>query len=252
MLAAISRVSGLGANTSGFFVAQAADSGSQTEIIPFAIDTNTFRTNLGLNNLGTSTASVNIALTGANGDTVASTVSPIQVAPSGLVQINNVLRYLLNGSSSSSTVTQQQGYLKITANQPIKAFATQIDNITQDPSIESSVNRGSGNLLLKSSANTNFHSTLVIVNPNSSSTSVTLVSRQGGATNNGTITATRTVNIPANGYFLTNNVLEDIGATSSFGPIEIHAMASLPIIAASRVYSWDGDTSGFFNVQVLQ
>ena len=97
-----------------------------------------------------------------------------------------------------------------------------------------------------------FHSTLVIVNPNSSSTSVTLVSRQGGATNNGTITATRTVNIPANGYFLTNNVLEDIGATSSFGPIEIHAMASLPIIAASRVYSWDGDTSGFFNVQVLQ
>jgi hypothetical protein len=252
MLAAISRVSGLGANTSGFFVAQAADSGSQTEIIPFAIDTNTFRTNLGLNNLGTSTASVNIALTGANGDTVASTVSPIQVAPSGLVQINNVLRYLLNGSSSSSTVTQQQGYLKITTNQPIKAFATQIDNITQDPSIESSVSRSSGNLLLKSSANTNFHSTLVIVNPNTSSTAVTLISRQGGATNNGTITATRTVNIPANGYFLTNNVLEDIGATSSFGPIEIHAMASLPIIAVSRVYSKDGDTSGFFNAQVLQ
>ena len=122
---------------------------------------------------------------------------------------------------------------------------------SERPAIERSVSSGSANLLLKSSANTNFQSTLVILNPNSVSTAVTLTSRQGGATNNGTITGTRTVNIPANGYFLSNNVLEDIGATSSFGPIEIHATPGLPIIAVSRVYSKGGDTSGFFDTQVL-
>jgi hypothetical protein len=249
-LAAISRVSGLAANTSGFFVAQAADSGSLSEIVPFAIDTDSFRTNLGLNNLGTSTASVNITLMGADGSIRASTGSPIEVASLGLVQINNILRFLLTGSGGSA-VTQQQGYLKITSNQPIKAFATEIDNITQDPSIENSVTSGSSSLLLKSSANTNFQSSLVIENPNSSATTVTLTARQGEAINNGSVTGTRTVNIPANGYFFTNNVLEDIGAASNFGPIEIHTTPSQPVIAVSRVYSTTGNTSGFFSAQSL-
>ena len=63
-LAAVSRVSGLNAGTSGFFAALPADSGQLIEIIPFAIDTNAFRTNLGINNLGTTTASVNVSLIG--------------------------------------------------------------------------------------------------------------------------------------------------------------------------------------------
>jgi len=249
-LAAISRVSGLAGNTSGFFVAQAADSGSLSEIIPFVIDTDSFRTNLGLNNLGTGTASVNITLIGADASVRASTSSPIEVASLGLVQINNILRFLLTGSGSSP-VTQQQGYLKITSNQPIKAFATEIDNLTQDPSIENSAANGSSSLLLKSSANTNFQSSLVIENPNSSATTVTLIAREGGTQNNGAVTGTRTVNIPPNGYFFSNNVLEDIGATSDFGPIEIHTNPDVPVIAVSRVYSTTGNTSGFFSAQSL-
>ena len=250
MLVAVSRVSGVGTGTSGFFAAQAVDSGSLVEVVPFVIDTDAFRTNLGINNLGTGTATINMALMAADGTTQASTSSPIQVPPLGLVQINNIVRFLLNGSSSSA-VTQQQGYLKITSDQPIKAFATQIDNLTQDPSIENSVAGGNSNLLLRSSANTNFQSSLVIVNPNGSAITVSLIARQGGATNNGAVTGTRTVNIPANGFFFTNHVLEDIGATSSFGPIEIHTTPTMPVIAVSRVYSTTGNTSGFFNTQSL-
>ena len=247
-LYAISRVSGSSQNTSGFFVPQADTSGSQSEIIPFAIDTNSFRTNLGINNLGDTAANVNISFVGSNGTIQAATPNAIQVAPHGLVQINSILRYLLTGSSSSG-VTNQQGYLKITSDQPIKAFATQIDNTSLDPSIENSISTSNSSLFLKSSANTNFQSTLVVVNPNSSAVDVTLVARQGGTTGNGTVTGTRIVHIPGQGFYSTSNVLQEIGATSAFGPVEIRA--DQPIIAVSRVYSTSGNTSGFFAAQSL-
>jgi hypothetical protein len=249
-LAAVSRVSGADGNTSGFFVAQSDDSGSQAEVIPFVIDTDFFRTNLGLNNFGSGTAHVNVSLIGQDGITQASSATSIQVAPGGLVQINNILRYLLNGSSSSN-VTNQQGYLKVTADQPIKAFATQIDNFSLDPSIENSVSAGHSSLFLKSSANTNFQSTLVIVNPNDSAAGVSLVARQGESAGNGSPSGARNLNIAPHGFYFSNNILQDIGATSSFGPIEIRAASNLPIVAVSRVYSTGGNTSGFFATQPL-
>ena len=249
-LAAVSRVSGLNAGASGFFPALPADSGQVVEIIPFAIDTNAFRTNLGINNLGTTTASVNVSLIAADGTLLAGTTSPQSVAAQGLVQINNILRFLLAGSSNAS-VTNRQGYLKITSNTPIKAFATQIDNLTNDPSIENSVSIGSMNLLLKSSANSSFRSTLVIVNPNATPASVEITAREGSSSNNGTVTGTRVVAIPANGQFVSENILSEIGASSIFGPIELRSLTGTPIIAVSRVYSATGNTSGFFNAQPL-
>jgi hypothetical protein len=247
VLAAVSRVSGVGANTSGFFVAQAETSGSRSEIIPFVIDTTAFRTNLGLNNFGTTTANVRISLVGADGTTQASTASPIQVAPLGSVQINGILQFLSGGSG----VTNREGYLQITSDQPIKAYATQIDNTSQDPSIENSTSRGGSHLLLKSSANSNFESTLVIVNPNDSAVTVTVNSLQGDATENGKITGSRSIDISANGYFAAENILQAVGASSVFGPIEILSTAGRPVIAVSRVYSVGGHTSGFFNAEAL-
>jgi len=249
-LAAVSRVSGLNAGTSGFFPALPSDSGQLVEIIPFAIDTNAFRTNLGINNLGTTNASVNVSLFGANGTILASTTSPLSVSPQGLVQVNNILRYLLAGSSIAP-VTNQQGYLKLTSNSPIKAFATQIDNLTNDPSIENSVSSGSANLLLKSSANSSFRSTLAIVNPNASPASVEITAREGSSTNNGIVTGTRVVTIPASGQFVSENILSEIGASAVFGPVELRSLTGTPIIAVSRVYSVTGNTSGFFNAQPL-
>jgi hypothetical protein len=247
LLAAVSRVSGLNAHTSGFFVAQAEGSGSESEVIPFVIDSAAFRTNLGLNNLGSGTAHIQIALMAADGATLAATASALEVAPRGMLQINSIVRFLVGGSS----VTNQQGYLRITSDQPLKAFATQIDNVSQDASIENSVSGGSGHLILKSSANTNFQSTLVIVNPGDTAQTVTVNSRQGESSGNGSITATRSITLAAGGYFASDNILEDLGATSVFGPIEIISTSGGPLIAVSRVYNIAGHTSGFFNLEPL-
>jgi hypothetical protein len=203
-----------------------------------------------LNNLSGTVANVQIALFDKDGNTRASTTSPIQVAPQGMVQINGILRFLINGSSNSD-LTNQQGYLRITSDQPIKAFATQIHNTSQDPSIENSLSAGRSHLLLKSSANLNFQSTLVIVNPNNSPVTATIRSRQGGTNGNGSITATQSINIAAKGYFESDNILQSLGATSSFGPIEILSDPGSPLIAVSRVYSVSGNTSGFFNAEPL-
>jgi len=249
-LAAISRVSGLNLGTSGFFPALPANSGQRVEILPFVIDTNAFRTNLGINNLGTSTANVSVSLFGSDGTLLAGTTSPLVVAPQGLVQVNNVLRFLKTGTSSGP-VTNLQGFLRLVSDVPIKAYATQIDNLTNDPSIENSVSNGSANLLLKSSANASFRSTLAIVNPNPSAASVEITARDGSPTNNGAVSASRVVAIPANGQFVSENILADIQATSAFGPIELRSVSGLPIIAVSRVYSVAGNTSGFFNAQPL-
>ena len=214
------------------------------------IDTDAFRTNLGLNNLGSETANINVTLIGQDGSPMGSTSSPIQVPPLGLVQINNAIRFLVNGSSNSVT-TQKHGYLKITSNVPIKAFATQIDNLTNDPSIENSVAQGSLHLLVQSSANQNFQSTLAIVNPNNQPVSVKLIARQGDQTANGSIVGTRTLTISAQGYFETINLLQFIGSTSTFGPVEIQCLDNMPVIAVSRVYSTKDNTSGFFNAQPI-
>jgi hypothetical protein len=164
------------------------------------------------------------------------------------VQVNNILRFLKTGSSSGP-VTNLQGFLRLVSNVPIKAFATQIDNLANDPSIENSVSRGSTHLLLKSSANASFRSTLAVVNPNASGASVEITAREGGPANNGAVTASRAIAIPANGQFVSENILAEIGATSAFGPVELRSLSGTPIVAVSRVYSVAGNTSGFFNAQ---
>ena len=106
--------------------------------------------------------------------------------------------------------------------------------------------------MLKSAANTNFRSTLVIVNPNEAAVSATVLAREGSATNNGSVTGTRTVQIPAYSQFVSENILQELGASNSFGPLEIRSSSSaLPIIAVSRVYSVANNTSGFLEAQTV-
>jgi hypothetical protein len=47
---------------------------------------------------------------------------------------------------------------------------------------------------------------------------ITLIAREGNATNNGVVTATSTKQIPANGLVVIENLLQELGASSSFGP----------------------------------
>ena len=246
MVAAVSQVSGLNHNTSAFFQAQNPEVAKHTLIVPSVLDDAAFRTNLGLNNLGHELARVNIELIGQDGSRLAASPA-IQIESLGMLQINQIVKYL-SGSSSANL----QGYLRISADQPILAFASLIDNASDDPSIEKGVAIGSSNLLLKSAANTNFRSTLVIVNPNEAAVSATVLAREGSATNNGSVTGTRTVQIPAYSQFVSENILQELGASNSFGPIEIRSSSSaLPIIAVSRVYSVANNTSGFLEAQTV-
>jgi hypothetical protein len=246
MLAAVAQVSGLNHNTSGFFQAQSLDVAEHALIVPYVLDNAALRTNLGLNNVGSGMARVSIELIGQDGSRLAASPT-IQIESLGMLQINQIVSYL-SGSSSTS----QQGYLRIRADQPILAFASLIDNASDDPSIEKGLAIGSSALLLKSATNTNFRSTLVIVNPNEAAVAATLVAREGSAINNGNITGTRTVQIPAHGQFVSENILQELPASNSFGPIEIRSSSSdLPIIAVSRVYSLANNTSGFLEAQTI-
>jgi hypothetical protein len=214
--------------------------------VPYVLDNAALRTNLGLNNVGSGMARVSIELIGQDGSRLAASPT-IQIESLGMLQINQIVSYL-SGSSSTS----QQGYLRIRADQPILAFASLIDNASDDPSIEKGLAIGSSALLLKSATNTNFRSTLVIVNPNEAAVAATLVAREGSAINNGNITGTRTVQIPAHGQFVSENILQELPASNSFGPIEIRSSSSdLPIIAVSRVYSLANNTSGFLEAQTV-
>jgi hypothetical protein len=56
--------------------------------------------------------------------------------------------------------------------------------------------------------------------------------------------------INAGGFFSTANILELLGVTSGYGPIEIISTNGQPIMATSRVYSTSG-TSGFFEGQAI-
>ena len=210
------------------------------------VEDKSFRTNLGLNNLGDRLSTVNVELIGADGKPITSAVTA-QIAPQGLLQINRIVSYL---SVNSSSLPTAQGYLRLTADQPILAFASQIDNASDDPSISTGVSSGSRSLLLQASANTNFRSSLFVVNPNASAVEVTLTSREGGASNNGVVTATSTRQIPANGLVIIENLLQELGASSSLGPVEIRC--ALPVIAVSRVYNPDGNTSGFLEAKAVQ
>ncbi|HET6961930.1 MAG TPA: hypothetical protein VFJ27_05525 [Terriglobia bacterium] len=187
-----------------------------------------------------------VELIGADGKPVTSSVA-VRIAPQGLLQINRIVSYL---SANSSSLPTAQGYLRITADQPILAFASQIDNASDDPSISTGVSSGGRTLLLQASANTNFRSSLFVVNPNDSAVEVTLISREGGATNNGVGTATSTRRIPANRLVIIENLLQELEASSSFGPVEIHC--ALSVIAVSRVYNPDGNTSGFLEARAVQ
>ena len=245
LLAAVSQVSGLNRNTSGFLQAQSSDSSEQILILPYVVENESFRTNLGLNNLGDRLVTVTLQLMVPDGKPAASPAS-VQIAPQALLQINRIVSYL-SGNSASSPIAQ--GYVKITADQPILAFASQIDNASDDPSISTGVSSGSGSLLLQASANTNFRSSLFVVNPNDSAVEVTLIAREGNTTNNGVVTATKTKLIPANGLVVIENLLQELGASSSFGPVEIRC--ELPVIAVSRVYNPNGNTSGFLEAKAL-
>jgi len=103
----------------------------------------TFRTNIGVNTVSGSSANVTVAFFNNAGTQVGSTIS-FSVAGNGMTQINGVVRDLLN---SGGAVTGQNGFLRITSNQPIHAWASKIENGTGDPSFQIGIGALTGTVI---------------------------------------------------------------------------------------------------------
>jgi hypothetical protein len=169
----------------------------------------------------------------------------VTVPAKGLTQINNVIRQLLYRGD----VATINGYIRLESDQPIFGWASQIDNSRNDPGFAMSKGQGDIRLLVQSTTNVgSFRSSLVVVNAGSSEAVVDIVSRNAEGAANGEL---RGMVIPGGGFFNSPNVLESLGVSSSYGPVEIISTNGQPVMATSRVYSTSG-TSGFFEWQPIQ
>lgn len=239
---ASSRVSSA-SRSGGFFEGLKYSEASLLQVVPHVVDTNEIRTNLGINNITEFPATVSVRLFDQSGIELASTSA--FVAPRGLTQINNVVRQLLNRQD----VTGVEGYIRLQSNQPIFGWASQIDNVTNDPGFAVSKGLGSVHLLVQSTANVgSFRSSLVVVNTGSTDATVDLISRDAQGVVKG---ESRGLLIRAGGFLSRANILETLGVSSNYGPIEIISTNGQPIMATSRVYSTSG-TSGFFEGQPIE
>lgn len=240
--------SAAGGTNGGFLEGQSSSQAATSLFIPFVIDTAEFRTNLGLNNANGSPARVTVLFINKAGALQASGTT--SVAAGGMTQINAVLRKLLNNPSKfdlvavpdSGVPANQEGYLQIISSQPLVAWASQIDNGTNDPSLESGRRLGFAKLWLPSSTNVGFfRSTLALLNTQAVEATIDIISRN----TDGSIQGTRSLILPPNALFSENDILSSLNLSGVFGPLEINVTNGIPVIAISRVYSNNG-TSAFF------
>jgi DNA-binding beta-propeller fold protein YncE len=212
--------------------------------LPFAFDTATYRSNLVINNLSLVEANATIALLDKDGKQLAT--GTVKVPANGLKQINNINRYLKGVQTSTNT----QGSLSINADQPITSFISLIDNSSNDPSLQVGRSGGAVKQFVHAVTNTgSFRSQLFILNLASVTNSITLTARNNDT---GEVLATKTgISIPKNGFYLSNDVLSDMGVTGKFGPLEIESQTFGPFMAVTLVGS-NEHTSGFLEAVPIQ
>jgi hypothetical protein len=226
---------------------------SYVSLIPFVANDLNTRTNLGLNNFSTDSlvngpnpdANVLVVLYDIQGNLAAT--GNYVVHSNELLQIGNIIPAL--GSNISV------GWLVIFSDEPLTAWASVINNATNDPSIELAIAdqiskpvaylESTGNrLMIQSTTNIgNFQSSLSVVNVGSDA-GVLLIKIYDAP---GNLVGTETASIPINGMYVNNNI-----RGSSYGPIIIEVTDPNPnntesprIIANSLVRSTN-QTGGFF------
>lgn len=246
LLTAVSEVRST-AGTAGFFTGLAETTASTERIVPEVIDTGdrgvagTFRTNLGVNNPGSTTSEVQVSLINSSGSIVGSITQ--QVPARGMVQVNDIIRSILATGSATGT----QGYLRLASSQPFHAWASKIDNGTDDPSLETGVGEeiiGSGTrLLIPSASGTDrFKTLLVVVNRESVLNQVTLTARDS----NGSVIGLANRDLAGNGFFRSTDILAELGVPlGSFGPLSVESRNGRILSSISEVRSAAG-TAGFF------
>ena len=204
---------------------------------PLVSDTSQFRTNLGIRNLDDREATVSISWGNQEGES--SRDRTVMIGPRGFLQINHVLRFVMGASG----VTNTSGSLRVASDRPFNSFVSVIDNKTQDPALQVGVSRGSPRLLLSSSTNQGFFRTkLIIMNLGSIGAAARIRARDRETGEE--IGALGGLQIPPNGFHVTDDVLGDLGLGSSFGPLEIDSPTAQPMIAVALITSTER-TGGF-------
>jgi hypothetical protein len=142
MLSAVSEVSSV-QGPAGFFPGVNTSSAWMQGYIAEVIDTGeggtagTFRTNVGLNTVTATPASVAVTLRGAAGQSLGS--ANFAVPGNGLTQFRV--------RDSIGALNGTNGYLTITSNQPIHAWASKIENGTGDPSFQIGIGALAGTVI---------------------------------------------------------------------------------------------------------
>ena len=204
---------------------------------PLVSDTSQFRTNLGIRNLDEQEATVSISWGDQEGES--SPERTATVGPRGFLQINHVLRWVMRAGATTNT----SGSLRVISDRPFNSFVSLIDNQTQDPSLQVGVPQGSPRLLLSSSTNQGrFRTRLVIMNLGSLSAAARIRARDRETGEETGLSGG--IQIPPNGFHVTDDVLGDLGLGSSFGPLEIDSATAQPMIAVALITSTER-TGGF-------
>jgi hypothetical protein len=236
--------------------AQTSGQGSSyVNIIPFvAADANT-RTNLGLNNFSQNSftkgpnpaTNVLIGLFGQQGDLLGSRA--FQLGANHLLQIDNIF--------SALGGTTGVGWLLIFSDEPLTAWASVINNANNDPSIELAVadqifkpaafveSTGTRLMIQSSVKSGTFQSSLAVVNIGTGDGNLSVKIYD----NVGSLLATKTALIRADGMFVDNDIRSGI---ASFGQMVIEVTDAdvtdnkRPRLVANSLIRSTNGTSAFF------
>ncbi len=241
--------------TGGFFRERRRSEESTVLIMPDLVDNGergtpgTFRTNLGLNNMGGVPATVLVSLIDDRGTQRAS--QTWTVPPMGMTQIDRIVRTIL----STLEATGFRGYANLSSDQPIHAWSSKIDNATDDPSIEAALgttimDRGPQLLVPSVVSSDRFKSSLVVINTRSDAT---VVARLKFWSLTGELVSSSTIQLgPNQAYYQQDIVAEAKAPSGFFGPLTVETDQSdaAALAVVSEVRSPSG-TGGFFPVGPL-
>jgi len=212
--------------------------------LPFAIDNDTYRANVGLTNISTTEGNFQLELFDKDGKSLGKGAA--KIAAHGFLQINNINRYILGSTEVTNTI----GSLRVTADLPFSSFISVINNATNDPALQVGRSSGYSNLVLDAVTNAgNFRSKMVILNLGNAigATSLTAFNPSTGET-----LATKTdIFVPVGGFYLSNDILADMGLTGTFGPLQIKSPNLQPLFVVTLVES-TSNTGGFLEAVGLQ
>jgi hypothetical protein len=209
--------------------------------IPYAVDNNQFRTNLGINNLGQQPAEVDILMLDNNG--LLLTRRSMTVPPEGLRQINNVIRYL----EGATSVTGRETSLILESKQPIAAWVSQIDLVSTDPSFLLAATGGSSHLLVPSSvASARFASSLILLNTAAEAGRVNVRVRSSSGEE---MFSLSNLLVPGNGFYYADDLYRRAGIPVGYGPVEVEALDGIKLVCNAHIFSREHTGAYFQGVE---